>query len=76
MSVYQKIVLCLAIIGGLNWGIYGIWGFNAVGWVTGGSMSWLARTIFIVVGIAALLCIPGLYAPGPEDIAKPESNAP
>ena len=32
MSVFKKILLLLAIIGGINWGIYGIWGFNAVGW--------------------------------------------
>ena len=30
MSVFKKILLLLAIIGGINWGIYGIWGFNAV----------------------------------------------
>ena len=36
MSVFKKILLLLAIIGGINWGIYGIWGFNAVGWLLGG----------------------------------------
>ena len=56
----------LAIIGGINWGIYGIWGFNAVGWLLGGSMSWLSRTVFIVVGAAALCLIPGLFAPDPK----------
>ena len=35
MSVFKKILLLLAIIGGINWGIYGIWGFNAVGWLLG-----------------------------------------
>ena len=54
------------IIGGINWGIYGIWGFNAVGWLLGGSMSWLSRTVFIVVGAAALCLIPGLFAPDPK----------
>ena len=42
MSCFKKVLLLLAIIGGINWGIYGIWGFNAVGWLLGGSMSWLA----------------------------------
>ena len=60
------ILLLLAIIGGINWGIYGIWGFNAVGWLLGGSMSWLSRTVFIVVGAAALCLIPGLFAPDPK----------
>ena len=45
MSVFRKLLLLLAIVGGLNWGIYGIWGFNAVGWLLGGSLNWLARTV-------------------------------
>ena len=53
-SVFGKILLVLLIVGGLNWGIYGIWGLNAVGWLLGGSLGWLARTMFIVVGVAAL----------------------
>ena len=50
MSLFRKILLLLVIIGGLNWGIYGIWGFDAVGWLLGGSLGWLARAVFIVVG--------------------------
>ena len=46
MSCFKKVLLLLAIIGGINWGIYGIWGFNAVGWLLGGS---------ICVGIFAAL---------------------
>ena len=56
MSVFKKILLLLAIIGG----IYGIWGFNAVGWLLGGSLSWLSRTVFILVGLASLCLIPSL----------------
>ena len=44
MSCFKKVLLLLSIVGGINWGIYGIWGFNAVGWLLGGSMSWLSRT--------------------------------
>ena len=56
----------LAIIGGINWGIYGIWGFNAVGWLLGGSMSWLSRTVFIIVGLSSLCLIPGLFMADPK----------
>ena len=69
MSMFKKILLLLAIVGGINWGIYGIWGFNAVGWLTGGSLTWLARTIFIVVGVAAICLVPSLFMidePRPE----------
>lgn len=62
MSVFQKICLFLLIVGGLNWGVYGIWGLNVVGWLCGGSAGWLPRTIFIVVGLAALCLIPALFS--------------
>lgn len=71
MSVFKKLLLLLAIVGGLNWGIYGIWGFNAVGWLLGGSLSWLARTVFIVVGVAAICLIPSLFMDDP----RPEPRA-
>lgn len=60
MSMFQKILLFLVIVGGLNWGIYGIWGLNLVGWLCGG-IGWLARTVFILVGIAAICLIPALF---------------
>ncbi|WP_294496635.1 DUF378 domain-containing protein [uncultured Gemmiger sp.] len=61
MSLFRKILLLLVIIGGLNWGIYGIWAFNAVGWLFGGSLGWLARAVFILVGLAAIGLIPSLF---------------
>ena len=61
MSCFKKVLLLLSIVGGINWGIYGIWGFNAVGWLLGGSMSWLSRTAFIIVGLSSLCLIPGLF---------------
>ena len=70
---FQKILLLLAIVGGINWGIYGIWGFNAVGWLLGGSLGWLARTVFIVVGVAAIGLLPLLFAckPDPHETGAP-----
>ena len=62
MSCFKKVLLLLSIVGGINWGIYGIWGFNAVGWLLGGSMSWLSRTVFIIVGLSSL-CLPGCLWP-------------
>lgn len=65
----QKISLLLLIIGGLNWGIIGIFNFNCVGWLLGGSASIFARIVFTIVGLAALVAIPALFAPtddGPE----------
>lgn len=74
MSLFRKILLLLVIVGGLNWGIYGIWAFDAVGWLFGGSLGWLARAVFIVVGLAAIALIPSLFMPDPRDHREP--NAP
>ena len=67
MSVFKKILLLLAIIGGINWGIYGIWGFNAVGWLLGGSPSVWSRIVFALVGLAALGAIPEMFSEEPEE---------
>ena len=71
-SWFQKLLLLLVIVGGINWGIYGIWGLDLVGWVLGGSLGWLARTVFVIVGIAALALIPALFASQEEAHRRPE----
>ena len=71
-SWFQKLLLLLLIVGGLNWGIYGIWGLDCVGWLLGGSLSWLARTVFIVVGIAAIALLPALFSSDEEHRRRPE----
>ena len=53
----DKIALTLAIIGGINWGSIGLFQFDIVSWICGGSDSVLSRIIFTIVGISALWCI-------------------
>ena len=36
MMIANKIALTLAIIGGINWGLVGIFRFNLVEWIFGG----------------------------------------
>lgn len=47
----------LVIIGALNWGSIGIFGFDLIGSLLGGQLSVFARIIFTVVGLAGLWCI-------------------
>ena len=53
----DKIALALVIIGGLNWGSIGIFGFDFVGAIFGGQDAIFSRIIFTLVGLAALWCI-------------------
>ncbi len=59
--VLDKIALALAIVGGLNWGSIGLFGFDLVGFLFGGQASTMSRIIFILVGLAALWCISLLF---------------
>ena len=49
-------ILTIAIIGALNWGLVGIFRFDLVAALFG-SMSWISRLVYILVGIAGLYLI-------------------
>lgn len=51
------IALLLAIIGGINWGLVGIFRFDLVAWLFGGQGALISRVIYTLVGIAAVWCI-------------------
>ena len=57
----DKLALTLAIIGGLNWGAIGLFNFDLVAFICGGSGSLLARIIYTVVGLSALWCVTMLF---------------
>ena len=59
--IIDKIALILAIIGGLNWGSIGIFGFDLVAFLFGGSASTVSRVVYTLVGLAAVWCISLLF---------------
>lgn len=61
MSVLDRIALALVIIGGINWGLVGIFKFDLVAWICGGQTAVFARIIYVIVAIAALWCIALLF---------------
>ena len=61
MALIDRIALLLAIVGGVNWGLVGIFRFDLVAWVCGGQTAAIARIIYTLVGIAALWCITLLF---------------
>ena len=48
------VTFLLLVIGGLNWLIFGIWGTELGTWI-GGMDSTIARIIYILVGVAAII---------------------
>jgi len=56
MSVIDWIALILLVIGGLNWGLVGLFRFDLIAALFG-YMSWFSRIIYILVGISAIYLI-------------------
>lgn len=50
------IILIVAIIGAVNWGLIGFFNFDLVAFLFG-NMTWLSRIIYGAVGIAGLYLI-------------------
>lgn len=56
MNIFQKICLAFTIIGGINWGLIGLFDFNLVTWITQGE-NMASRVIYTLVGICAIINI-------------------
>lgn len=54
LNTWDWIALVLLIIGGLNWGLVGLFSFDLVAAIFG-ELSVVSRIVYILVGIAAVL---------------------
>ena len=53
----DRIALILAIIGGINWGLLGIFQFDLVAFIFGGSAAIMSRIVYVIVALSAIWCI-------------------
>ncbi len=53
----DKIALFILLVGGINWGLVGLFGFDIIAWAFGGSASVMSRILYIVVALASIWCI-------------------
>jgi uncharacterized membrane protein YuzA (DUF378 family) len=60
MRIINTITLILLIVGGLNWGLVGLFGFDLVAAIFG-EMSALSRVVYTLVGLSALWQIIPLF---------------
>ncbi len=58
------LVNILVVIGALNWGLVGLFGFNLVGALVG-DFSAAARVVYVLVGIAGVTKLVRLFKPCP-----------
>ena len=61
MNIANKLALALCLIGGINWGLMGLFKFDLLGWIFGCTFSMISRIIFVLVAIAAVWCINLLF---------------
>lgn len=54
MKTMDVIAAVLLVIGGLNWGLWGLFEFDLVAALLGGNTSIFAKVIYTVVGAAAV----------------------
>lgn len=60
MEMIKKIALILILIGGLNWGLVGVFNFDLVAAISGAG-SLLSRIVYSLVGVSAIYYIINWY---------------
>lgn len=59
--LWDRIALILVIVGALNWGGIGLFGFDTVAFLFGGQLAMLSRIVYTLVALAGLWCITLLF---------------
>ena len=59
--IIDKLALILTIVGALNWGSIGLFGFDLVAFLGGGQTAIVSRIIYTLVGLAGVWCISLLF---------------
>lgn len=65
--ILDKIALTLTIIGALNWGSVGIFGFDCVAFLFGGQLAVVSRIVYTLVALAGIWCISILFRDTDEE---------
>ncbi|MDR0918345.1 MAG: DUF378 domain-containing protein [Oscillospiraceae bacterium] len=72
--MWDKLALILLIIGGLNWGLVGMFEFDLIARLFGGSDSALSRIVYILTAISAIWGITMLFRNHAVDDSRSSSH--
>ena len=61
LAIFDRIALILAVIGGLNWGLIGLFRLDLVAFLFGSQTAVFSRIVYALIGLAALWCISLLF---------------
>lgn len=70
MKAFNLLTLILLVVGGLNWGLVGLFQFDLVAGIFGGSSAAVARVVYTLVGLAAVYRIATLRSGQPAASAR------
>jgi uncharacterized membrane protein YuzA (DUF378 family) len=62
MKALNYLTLVLLIVGGLNWGLWGLFEFDLVATIFGGNTAILAKVVYTLVGVSAVVQAINLFA--------------
>lgn len=54
MKAFDVLCAILLVVGGLNWGLWGLLEFDLVATIFGGNTAMLAKVVYTLVGVAAV----------------------
>lgn len=74
MMIVDRIALALAIAGGLNWGLIGLFRLDLVAYLFGGQTALLSRIVYTLIGLAAIWCISLMFRNEDDIIVDPNHN--
>lgn len=75
MGIVYRLALILAIFGAINWGLIGVFQFDIIATLFEGQNSILARTLYGLIGLCGLLCIPIMFrAFEEEELELPDNQ--
>ena len=59
-NAFEWVTVVLVIVGAINWGLVGAFDFNLVSTIFS-SITWLMKTVYILVGLAGIWELVGLF---------------
>ena len=68
--IMDSVALIIVIIGALNWGSIGIFGYDIVGHMFGGQHAMVSRIIYTLVGLSGLWSITLLFRETDSNLIK------
>lgn len=71
MKAIKMLTLVLLIVGGLNWGLWGLFEFDLVATIFGGYTAMLSKVVYTLVGVSAIVQAIALFTPSSAQDGRP-----